>query len=143
MRAVASKLLDLGVDEIDLGDTIGVAVPTDIDRLYAGLNGLIKPEDSTLHLHDTRGTALACACRALQVGVRSFDSSCGGIGGCPYAPGAAGNLATEDLLYALNRMGYATGVELQRVIEAGRHIAAALGRSLPGRVFTAEAPRSE
>lgn len=142
-RDVAAKLLDLGVDEIDLGDTIGVAVPTEIDRLYDALSDLCKPENTTLHLHDTRGTALACAYRALQIGVRSFDSSCGGIGGCPYAPGAAGNLATEDLVYALNRMGYVTGVELQRVIEAGSHIAAALGRPLPGRVFSAEARRVE
>ena len=138
VRDVAARLIDLGVDEIDLGETIGVAVPTDIDRLYEGLSGLLEPPQTTLHLHDTRGTALACALRALQLGVISFDSSCGGLGGCPYAPNAAGNLATEDLVYLCNQMGYHTGVDLTALFAASRHIAAALGRALPGRVFTAD-----
>ena len=102
----------------------------------------LEPGQATLHLHDTRGTGLACAYRAHQIGVRSFDSSCGGIGGCPYAPGAAGNLATEDLVYTFNRMGLDTGVDLQRLFAAGRHIAAALERPLPGRVFRAEGWKS-
>lgn len=139
VRDVAAKLLDLGVDEIDLGDTIGVAVPTDIELLYEGLDGLLKPNQTTLHLHDTRGTALACAFRAFELGVRSFDSSCVGLGGCPYAPGAAGNIATEDLAYTFNKMGCDTGVDLTRLYTAGRHIAAALDRPMPGRVFKAEA----
>ncbi|MCH7848019.1 MAG: hydroxymethylglutaryl-CoA lyase [Planctomycetes bacterium] len=142
VRDVASQLLDLGVDEIDLGETIGVAVPTDIDRLYEGLAGLLEPGQTTLHLHDTRGTALVCAMRALQLGVTSFDSSCGGLGGCPYAPNAAGNLATEDLVYLCNRMGYETSVDLAAVFAASRHIAAVLGRALPGRVFTADGSAS-
>src|SRR5688572_2524035 len=114
VRSIAGKLLELGggVDEIDLGDTIGVAAPSDIDLLYEGLEGLLKPDQTTLHLHDTRGTALVCAYRAFQLGVRSFDSSCAGLGGCPYAPGAAGNLATEDLVYTLNKMDCDTGVDL-------------------------------
>jgi hydroxymethylglutaryl-CoA lyase len=139
VRDVAAKLLDLGADEIDLGDTIGVAVPTDIELLYEAMHGVLDPGQTTLHLHDTRGTGLACAYRALQLGVRSFDSSCGGIGGCPYAPGAAGNIATEDLVYTFNKMGFTTGVDLSRLFPAGRHIAAALDRQLPGRVFRAEA----
>lgn len=139
VRDVAAKLLNLGIDEIDLGDTIGVAVPTDIELLYEGLDGLLKPEDTTLHLHDTRGTALACAFRAFELGVRSFDSSCVGLGGCPYAPGAAGNIATEDLAYTFNKMGCDTGVDLPRLFAAGKHIAAALDRPMPGRVFKAEA----
>jgi hydroxymethylglutaryl-CoA lyase len=138
VRDLAVKLLDLGVDEIDLGDTIGVAVPTDIELLYESFHGLLEPHQTTLHLHDTRGTALACAYRAFQIGVRSFDSSCGGIGGCPYAPGAAGNLATEDLVYTFNKMGVDTGVDVKRVFAAARHIAAALDRQLPGRLFKAE-----
>jgi hydroxymethylglutaryl-CoA lyase len=138
VRDVAARLLNLGVDEIDLGDTIGVAVPTDIDLLYEALDDLLKPDQTTLHLHDTRGTALACACHAFEIGVRSFDSSCGGTGGCPYAPGAAGNIASEDLVYTFNKMGCDTGVDLQRLFVAGRHIAAALDRPLPGRVFKAE-----
>jgi hydroxymethylglutaryl-CoA lyase len=131
-------LLDLGADEIDLGDTIGVAVPTDIELLYEGLSGLLEPGQTTLHLHDTRGTALACAYRAWQLGVVSFDSSAGGLGGCPYAPGAAGNLATDDLAYSFSKMNIETGVDLQRLFAAGRHIAAALDRPLPARVFKAD-----
>jgi hydroxymethylglutaryl-CoA lyase len=138
VRDLAAKLLDLGVDEIDIADTIGVAAPTDIEMVYEALNGLLEPAQTTLHLHDTRGTALACAYRAHQLGVRSFDSSCGGIGGCPYAPGSAGNIATEDLAYTFNKMGVKTGVELKRLYAAGRHIAAALDRQIPGRVFKAD-----
>ena len=138
VRDVAARLLDLGADEIDLGETIGVAVPSDIDRLYEGLSGLLEPPQTTLHLHDTRGTALACALRALQLGVISFDSSCGGLGGCPYAPNAAGNLATEDLVYMCNQMGYEAGVDLAALFAASRHITAVLGRALPSRVFRAD-----
>lgn len=138
VRRIAARLLEAGADEIDLGETIGVAAPTDIERLYEGLSGLLEPSQTTLHLHDTRGTALACALRALQLGVTSFDASCGGMGGCPYAPGAAGNLATEDLVYMCRRMGIETGVDLDALFAAGRHVAAALERTLPGRVFNAD-----
>ena len=137
VRDVAEKLLDMGVDEIDLGETIGVAGPTDIERLYEGLENLLRPDQTTLHLHDTRGGALACAYRAMQLGVTSFDASCAGLGGCPYAPGAAGNLATEDLVYMCERIGVETGIDLPKLIAAGRHIAAAIGRTPPGRVFRA------
>jgi isopropylmalate/homocitrate/citramalate synthase len=138
VRDVAARLLDLGAAEIDLGETIGVAVPDEIARLYDGLAGLLEPGATTLHLHDTRGTALACALRAIDLGVRSFDACCGGLGGCPYAPGAAGNLATEDLVYACARSGRDTGVDLEALFAAARHIAAATGRALPGRVFNAD-----
>jgi hydroxymethylglutaryl-CoA lyase len=138
VRDLAERLLALGVDEIDVGDTIGVAVPTDIELLFESLDGLLAPSQTTLHLHDTRGTALACAYRALQLGVQSFDTSCGGIGGCPYAPGAAGNLATEDLTYMLENMQVKTGVDRARLMQAARHISAALRRPLPGRVYSAE-----
>ncbi|MCH7572208.1 MAG: hypothetical protein IH891_04770 [Planctomycetes bacterium] len=127
-----------GVDEIDLGDTIGVAVPTDIELLYDELEGLLDPSQTTLHLHNTRGTALASVYRAMELGVFSFDASCGGLGGCPYAPGAAGNLATEDLVYMCEQMDCQTGVDLEKLFAAGRHITAALGRSLTGRVFNAD-----
>jgi hydroxymethylglutaryl-CoA lyase len=135
VRAVAERLLALGADELDLGDTIGVAVPSDIERLLAGLDGLMAPGDVTLHLHDTRGTALACAYRAMQLGVTSFDASCGGLGGCPFAPGAAGNLATEDLLYLAQGCGVDTGMSLPALLEAGRLMSGVLGRPLPGRVL--------
>jgi hydroxymethylglutaryl-CoA lyase len=138
VRDLAARLLEMGADEIDVADTIGVAVPSDLELLYESLDGLLQPSQTTLHLHDTRGTALACAYRAYQLGVRSFDSSCSGIGGCPYAPGAAGNISTEDLAYTFNKMGLNTGVDLKRLFAAGRHIAAALDRSLPGRVFKAD-----
>ncbi len=135
---VARRLLDLGVDELDLGDTIGVAAPTDIDRLYDAIATVVAPVETTLHLHDTRGTALACLLRAIDCGVCSFDASTGGLGGCPYAPGAAGNLATEDVVYCLDRMGLETGIALDRLVAAGGIIERALGRRLPGRVFQAE-----
>ncbi len=138
VRAVAERLLDLGAQEICLAETIGVAVPADIERLYGALDGLLAPSVTSLHLHDTRGTALACAARALDLGVRRFDASCGGLGGCPYAPGAAGNLATEDLVYFCERSGYATGVKLSSLFDAARAVAAALRRRLPGRVFNAD-----
>ena len=121
-----------------VAETLGVAAPSDIQRLYEGLEGLLEPGRTTLHLHDTRGTALACALAALEIGVRSFDASCGGFGGCPYAPGAAGNLATEDLVYMCRRTGYETGVDLEALLAATRRIAGALGRVPPGRVFKAE-----
>lgn len=138
VRQVAQQLIDLGVDEIDLGDTIGVAVPTDIELLYDELEGLLDPSQTTLHLHNTRGTALACAYRAMELGVHSFDAACAGLGGCPYAPGAAGNLATEDLVYMCEKMECHTGVDLEKLFVAGRHIAKALGCSLTGRVFNTD-----
>lgn len=135
---VAKRLLDLGVDELDLADTIGVAAPTDINRLYDGLQSVVAPHETTLHLHDTRGTALTCLLAAIERGVTSFDASTGGLGGCPYAPGAAGNIATEDVIYCLDRMGRETGVSLDRLVAAGLIVQQALGRRLPGRVFQAE-----
>jgi len=142
VRDVITQLIDLGldpsVDDIDLGETIGVAVPTDIEKLYEALGDHLTPAQSTLHLHDTRGTALACAYRAIQLGVTQFDASCAGLGGCPYAPGAAGNLATEDLVYLCQQMNMRTSVKLEAVFAASRHIASRLDRKLPGRVFNAD-----
>ena len=136
---VALRLLDLGVDEVCFGDTIGVGVPGQV----AALTGLaveagIPLERIAFHFHDTRGTALANVAAGLDAGVRCFDSSTGGTGGCPYAPGAAGNLATEDLVYLLDASGWESGVSLEGVLEAARFIADALGRPLaiegrPGR----------
>ena len=137
---LAQTMLEMGVDEIDLGDTIGVAVPTDIRRLYDAISEIIEPSKTTLHLHDTRGAALACALAAYEwFGVRSFDSSAGGLGGCPYAPGAAGNIATEDLVYVFEKMNIPTGIDLGKLVAAGRIVESALGRPLPGRTYRAEA----
>jgi hydroxymethylglutaryl-CoA lyase len=138
VREVAARLLDAGVDELDLAETIGVGGPDDIECLYEGVADLVSPAETSLHLHDTRGTALACALRAMQLGVERFDATCGGLGGCPYAPGAPGNLATEDLVYMCGRMDCETGVDMAVLFSAARHMARVLGRALPGRVFTAD-----
>lgn len=134
------RLRDIGCDEIDLGDTIGVATPRDVERLLEAHAGAMPIADITLHLHDTRGTALVCAWRGIELGVRSFDASCGGLGGCPFAPGAAGNLATEDLLYLLDGLGVHTGVAIDRVVAASRAIEPHLGHALPSRVLQAWRP---
>ncbi|MBC8202860.1 MAG: hydroxymethylglutaryl-CoA lyase [Planctomycetes bacterium] len=137
VRNIVEQLLDIGVEDISLGETIGVVVPTDIARIYDALDGVLSPEQSVLHLHDTRGTALACVLFAMQLGVRRFDASSGGLGGCPYAPGAAGNLATEDLVYFAERMGIDTGVDLEQLVSATRIIEASVGSSLCGRTYSA------
>ncbi len=126
---VAERLLELGVDELSLGDTIGVATPNQVVEVVTLLTGQIPIEKLALHFHDTRGTALANVLTGLQLGVTTFDSSAGGLGGCPYAPGAAGNLATEDLLYLLHGLGIETGVDLEKVVEATSFIAAFLGHA--------------
>jgi isopropylmalate/homocitrate/citramalate synthase len=135
---VTQRLFDLGVDEVCLGDTIGVGTPGDVDRVLEPVLAAAPLEWLGLHFHDTRGTALANTLRAMQLGCFIFDASAGGLGGCPYAPGAAGNLATEDLLYMLHGMGVETGVDLTRVMEASRFIAGRLGRPLTSKVYQAE-----
>jgi isopropylmalate/homocitrate/citramalate synthase len=132
---VATRLLDLGVDEVCFGDTIGVGVPAQVAVLTgAAVQAGIPVERVAFHFHDTRGTALANVQAGLDAGVRCFDSSTGGTGGCPYAPGAAGNLATEDLVYLLDASGFEHGVDLVSVLEAARLIAGALGRPLASKV---------
>ncbi|MEP7360849.1 MAG: hydroxymethylglutaryl-CoA lyase, partial [Chloroflexota bacterium] len=132
---VALRLDDLGVDEICIGDTIGVGVPSQVHEISAALiAGGIAIDTIAYHFHDTRGTALANVMAGLEDGISCFDASTGGTGGCPYAPGAAGNLATEDLVYLLDGLGIAHGVDLTRVIEAARFIAAALGKPLASKV---------
>ena len=115
VREVCARLLEMGVTELDLGDTIGAAVPDDMDRLLNGLQSVAEPKDMTLHLHDTSGRAIAVAERAIALGVVSFDSSAGGLGGCPFAPGSPGNVATEDMLELAARLGLATGVNADQV----------------------------
>ena len=133
--SVALRLLDLGIDEVCFGDTIGVAVPPQVRALTArAVDAGIALERIAYHFHDTRGTALANVAAALSVGIRSFDSSTGGTGGCPYAPGAAGNLATEDLVYLLDAIGLDHGVRLDDVLVAARFIADALGKPLATKV---------
>jgi isopropylmalate/homocitrate/citramalate synthase len=132
---VGRRLLELGADEICFGDTIGVGVPDQVVEL-AGLAEAagIPLERQAMHFHDTRGTALANVSAGLGAGIRTFDSSAGGTGGCPYAPGAAGNLATEDLVYFLDAGGWHHGVSLEGVLAAARFIADALTRPLASKV---------
>ena len=138
VREVVHKLLDLPVDEISIGDTIGVATPAGvydvIETLYdSGVTRAVL----ALHFHDTRGTGLANVYAGLQCGIPTYDSSAGGLGGCPYAPGAAGNLATEDLIYLLQGLNIETGISLLKVVEASRFLAQAIGRRPPGRYLAA------
>ncbi len=132
---VALRLLELGADEVCFGDTIGVAVPAGVHALTDTATAAGIPLDRiAFHFHDTRGTALANVVAGLEAGVRTFDSATGGTGGCPYAPGAAGNLATEDLVYLLDATGLEHGVSLEGVLVAARVIAAALGKPLASKV---------
>jgi isopropylmalate/homocitrate/citramalate synthase len=132
---VANRLLALGVDEICFGDTIGVGVPGQVAALTGlAVDGGVPVEQIAYHFHDTRGTALANVAAGLDAGVRCFDSAAGGTGGCPYAPGAAGNLATEDLVYFLDASGWDHGVALDGVLAAARFISESLGRPLATKV---------
>ncbi len=132
---VALRLLELGVDEVCLGDTIGVGVPPQVRELTArAVDAGIPEMRIAYHFHDTRGTALANVAAAMSAGIRTFDASTGGTGGCPYAPGAAGNLATEDLVYLLDAIGLDHGVSLEGVLVAARFIADALGTPLATKV---------
>ncbi len=134
---VARRLVDAGCDEVSIGDTIGVAVPTQVSDVMGRLRDALGPARLAVHFHDTRGTALANVLAALQEGIAIVDSSAGGLGGCPYAPGASGNLATEDLLYMLHGMGVATGVDLEAVAAASGAVGRALGRALPSKYLQA------
>ena len=127
---VVDRLVDMGVDEISLGDTIGVGVPTEVERL---LEVLLKKYPASLfamHFHDTYGTAMANIVKSIEMGITTFDSSIGGLGGCPYAKGASGNVATEDVNYLLTRMGYETGLNPEKLIEAATFIERKIGKNL-------------
>lgn len=130
---VTEALVRLGAEEIAISDTIGVATPNDVVNVVRAVERVLPVTGMALHFHDTRGTALANVLAGMQMGVTVFDSSAGGLGGCPYAPGAAGNLATEDLVYMLDGLGIATGVSLERVVEATRYLTRATGKMPAGR----------
>jgi hydroxymethylglutaryl-CoA lyase len=130
---VASRLLDIGVFEVAVSDTIGIAHPGQVPRVLEAVLARVPVSNVALHFHDTRGTALANVLAALPFGVATFDASAGGLGGCPYAPGAAGNLATDDLIYMLNGLGIETGVSLPALSEASAFIARRLDHPLPSR----------
>jgi len=134
---VAGRLLALGVFEVSVSDTIGVAHPGQVREVLEKVVAKIRAERLALHFHDTRGTALANVLAALPYGITTFDASAGGLGGCPYAPGAAGNLATEDLIYMLDGLGLETGVSLSAVTAASAFIAERLDHRLPSKYFQA------
>jgi len=136
--SVAQALLEMGIEELSLGDTIGVATPIQVMEMIDLLRAEgISIAKIAVHFHDTRGTALANVLAALQMGVNTIDSSVGGLGGCPYAPGAAGNLATEDLLYMLHGMNIETGVDLEKVVAATSYIAPLLGHAPTSKYYQA------
>jgi len=134
---LAKRLRELGAYAIALGDTIGVANPRQVQALVAALRQALPDTPLRMHFHDTRGTAVANVLAALEAGVDSFDGSVGGLGGCPYAPGAAGNVATEDVVYLLREMGIETGVDPEALIDAARWAEKLVKRTLPGRVKNA------
>jgi hydroxymethylglutaryl-CoA lyase len=130
---LAKRMADAGAQEIALADTVGVAVPPQVGDLTARVIEAIAPIPIRLHLHDTRGLAPANAWAGYQAGCRTFDSALGGLGGCPFAPGAAGNVGTEELLYLFGRSSIATGYDLETTLEANRWFATIMGRALPSR----------
>ena len=134
---VSARLLDLGCYEVSVGDTIGVGTPMQVQGVVGMLLQVIPATRLAMHFHDTRGTALANTLAALEMGIATFDASAGGLGGCPYAPGASGNLATEDLVYMLDGMAIESGVDLNRLVAASSIIAPYLDHPLPGRYLQA------
>jgi isopropylmalate/homocitrate/citramalate synthase len=138
---ISAALLEMGAFEVAVSDTIGIAHPGQVPAVLEAVAALVPLAQIALHFHDTRGTALANVLAALQHGVATFDASCGGLGGCPYAPGATGNLATEDLIYMLDGLGIETGVRLDGLMEASTLIEPLVGHALPSRYFQAERSR--
>jgi isopropylmalate/homocitrate/citramalate synthase len=136
---VTARLIDLGVFEVAVSDTIGIAHPGLVARVLDAVLARVPVQQIALHFHDTRGTALANVMAALTFGVSTFDASAGGLGGCPYAPGAAGNLATDDLIYMLDGLGGLTGVSLEKLSEASVFIASRIDHPLASRFAQAAA----
>jgi hydroxymethylglutaryl-CoA lyase len=134
---ISQALLGMGLYELSLGDTIGVGTPRQTEAILKVLLARIPAGKLAVHLHDTRGTALANALAALGNGIATIDASVGGLGGCPYAPGASGNLATEDLVYMLHGMGLETGIDLDKLLAAGELAQTLVGRKLTGKVLQA------
>jgi hydroxymethylglutaryl-CoA lyase len=130
---VSERLFAMGIDELSLGDTIGVATPKQVQEVLEAVLQRFPKEKLAMHFHDTRGTALANILVSLEMGITTFDSSLGGLGGCPYAPGASGNVATDDLVYMLHGMGIATGIDVERLTEAALFIQDKIERPLSSR----------
>jgi hydroxymethylglutaryl-CoA lyase len=139
VAALSARLIEMGVFEVAVSDTIGIAHPGQVPQVLAPVLARIPAAQIALHFHDTRGTALANVLASLPLGIRTFDAAAGGLGGCPYAPGAAGNLATDDLVYMLNGLGAETGVSLDRLSEASAFMASRLDHRLPSKYAQANA----
>ncbi len=139
---LAAALVEMGAVEVAISDTIGVAHPGQVPAVVERVASRVPLERIALHFHDTRGMALANVMAGLELGVTTFDASAGGLGGCPYAPGATGNLATEDLIYMLDGLGVATGVSLPALLEASRFIEPKVGHPLPSRYYRAVSART-
>lgn len=138
VRRVGEALLEMGVYELSLGDTIGVGTPRQVEFVLGGLlRAGMQRGQLAVHFHDTRGTALANITVALQLGIRTVDSAVGGLGGCPYAPGASGNVATEDVVYMLHGMGVRTGVDLDKLVAVSARLGGHLARELPSKYLKA------
>ena len=134
---IGRALMEMGCAELSLGDTTGIATPRKTRDVLTRFLAEHPAVTLSMHMHDTRGTALANVLVGLELGLRSFDAAIGGLGGCPYAPGAAGNLASEDLVYMLHGMGIASGIDLDKLVEAGKVAARLVGHPLPGKVHRA------
>jgi len=134
---VSAALVEMGAYEVAVSDTIGIAHPGQVPHVVGAVADRVPLQQIALHFHDTRGTALANVLASLELGVTTYDASAGGLGGCPYAPGATGNLATEDLIYMLNGLGIETGIDLDAVIDASRFIEPKVNHRLPSRYFRA------
>ncbi|MDQ1005311.1 hydroxymethylglutaryl-CoA lyase [Neobacillus niacini] len=133
VRKVAERLFSMGIDELSLGETIGVAVPNQVERLLEEILPHFNVDQLAMHFHDTRGTALANIMKSVEMGITTFDSALGGLGGCPYAKGASGNVATDDLLYMLKELGIETDINLETLVKSAQFIEAALGKKLNSR----------
>jgi len=142
VAALTERLMQMGVFEVAISDTIGIAHPAQVAQVLDVVLARVPIDKIALHFHDTRGTALANVLEALSVGVRTFDASAGGLGGCPYAPGASGNPATDDLIYMLDGLGTETGVSLTALSKASGFIGRQLDHKLPSRYFQAAGSRS-
>lgn len=141
VASLAKKLIQMGCYEISIGDTIGAANPKEVKTLIQLLKRSIPVKKIAMHFHDTRGTALANILQSYQLGITTFDSSLGGLGGCPYAPGAQGNVSTEDVVYMFEGMGLKTGVNLKKLLEVNKWMSEKMGKALPSKVGKAGLPK--
>ncbi|WP_326836536.1 hydroxymethylglutaryl-CoA lyase [Amycolatopsis rhabdoformis] len=137
---LARRAVDLGADELCFGDTIGTTVPGRVTELLGRVREACPDVELGVHFHNTRGAGLACVLAALQAGVTKIDASAGGLGGCPFAPGASGNIATEEVVYLLEESGVDTGVDLGKVLEAAAVVERAVGHALPSNLYRAGGP---